>query len=84
VLDHPRASITDVHVWPNPSRGSVQVALSAPATLRVFDALGRIIRESYADSPGTVRFDALPPGVHVLAVWSGREVVSSAVLIVLE
>lgn len=84
VLDNVRRGGKELRLWPNPSRGSVQLELSAPATLRVFDALGRIIRERHADAPGTLRLDALPAGSHVLTVWSAEGVVSSALLIVVE
>ena len=55
-------------VWPNPARASVTVWAGAGGRIRLFDARGRLVRET--EGAGRVRVDLrdLPPGAYTVEV----------------
>jgi serine protease len=62
----------DIQVYPNPSRGQVQVLLPVsfgPATAQVLDALGReVSRQSLGAAGGELQLSKLAPGLYTLRI----------------
>lgn len=82
-------ALAAVAVWPNPVRGraEIQVEADGPATVSVFDGLGRHIATLADDEPlGTGRLtwdaSALPAGVYLVRVEAGGRVVTRRVSVV--
>jgi hypothetical protein len=74
----PRASAASLTLFPNPARGTVQVAgLAAGEVVALYDALGKVVTSGEAPASGTLRL-ALPPqgpaGMYVVRGqgWSRR------------
>jgi hypothetical protein len=75
----PVASTATLRSYPNPAHGRTTVVLpitSGPATLTLFDALGRVVRTQLATAAATTSatdFDltGLAPGVYALRVAAG-------------
>lgn len=73
-------------LYPNPAHGLATVALPSgigPATLTLFDALGRAVRTLLAPTGTTVVFDltGLTPGMYALRIQSGEVVYIQKLLV---
>lgn len=80
--DKPLASSLDVTTpRPNPTRDGFALDVSAPATVSVYDALGREVRTT-STTGGTVRVDVsdLPSGLYLVRIDSGSSVVTRTVV----
>ncbi len=78
----PVASRLDVSAArPNPTASAFSIDVSQPATISVYDVLGRQLRTLVAQA-GTVRIDVsdLPSGLYLVRVESGSSVVTRTVV----
>lgn len=66
-----------LRVWPNPSAGSLTVALgegAAFAHVEIVDALGRMVRQQHVRGAREVRIEALAAGAYLVRVRSEGQV----------
>lgn len=64
----PPAADATLSVWPNPATGAVRVRLAEAGTVRLLDAMGRVVRETRAAAGQEISW-ALPelaPGLYVV------------------
>ncbi len=63
-----------VRVWPNPTAGTLHVAVPGPARIRLTDALGRTVRTAHVpagEAGVTLEVSALPAGVYLWRLDGG-------------
>ncbi len=69
-----------VDAWPNPSSGSVSIGTVIPGgtsgTVRIYDILGRVVRE--LDAPGVSTVDMAEPGVYFARLETSTGTAASA------
>lgn len=68
-----------VSIYPNPSKGSVNISVAEDATYSVMDMNGQVISEGAVN--GEVKLSELPTGVYMVRVIVGEEVHSFKLLI---
>jgi endonuclease/exonuclease/phosphatase family metal-dependent hydrolase len=77
-----QASLVVTEPRPNPARGTFALSVSAPAEVRLFDALGREVRR--VATPGgavAIEADGLPAGVYLVRVETAGAVVVRTVVV---
>ena len=64
-IDEAKA-VASLNAFPNPSDGQVSItyATERPATLNLYDALGRTVRSQQVNGNGTIQLSELPVGVY--------------------
>lgn len=59
-------------VWPNPATGAVRLRLAEAGTVRLLDAVGRVVRETYAAAGQEVAWEltGVAPGLYLVRAGS--------------
>ncbi|WP_167856233.1 T9SS type A sorting domain-containing protein [Hymenobacter metallicola] len=77
-----KAKLTDVSVYPNPTKGSDVVTIALPSgstegmAVRITDLTGRLIREARLGSQGELNVRDLEAGTYIVVVGEGEAKVS--------
>lgn len=72
-IDEPERITTDVP-YPIPSRDHMNINLSQPSSIKMFDLRGAIVRDIMADGQTIISTDDLSEGVYLLKVQNQKEV----------
>jgi hypothetical protein len=90
ITDHPLTDTYDVTIYPNPFNSTATISISNPSgesrlvTFKVYDLLGRKVKEIIEETSGDIRFtnDGMIRGMYIYELQVDQELISSGKIVV--